>query len=216
MGVSILILWTCVPGACTREVFGTAADYRSVVTVRIDEDVYDFSNIRTYQLVATVDELMRRSKEKPEPLDTMDHTRDESILATVEAQLNARGLVNVESLADETTGETPSPDVIVIAALLAEPWGYEGLVRFESFNNQTVYYPGPPVEMEYDIHSVILTMVSPSVRVKDRPQLFYALWSAGIHGSYSDMTAQTIASGIKKAFAQSPYIKAATSVGGEK
>ncbi|MBN2342324.1 MAG: DUF4136 domain-containing protein [Deltaproteobacteria bacterium] len=190
---------------CSGEVFGSIDDYRAVVTIRADESVYDFSNIRTYQLPNTVLEIT----EVDQTYTTVDHARDLAILDQLRTELAAAGLTNVVELADAETGETPEPDVIFTAALVAQAsWGLEGVAPWEELN-RFAYYPSTPVEMSYPAESLIITMVSPNIIVANRPNFYYALWTAGVHYTYSDATEETVRNGIIQAFEQSPYIAAA-------
>ncbi|MBN2716664.1 MAG: DUF4136 domain-containing protein [Deltaproteobacteria bacterium] len=211
--LSALFLALAITGThgCSGEVFSDAEDYRSVVTMRIDDAFYNFENIKTYQLCDEVLDLTERGETRVELLHT--DSRDLAILSALRNQMTARGFTDVSNMVDPETGEIPEPDVILVAQIVAQAeWDYEGIVQLNGFNNQIIYYPGSSVDMSYDVESVIITMFAKNVSVAQHPEHYYALWTAGIHGTYVDLTVETLRRGIATAFAQSPYISAPAGV----
>ena len=196
---------------CAGEVFETVDDYRTVVTVRIDGRTFNLQSVKTYQLIPDVLDLSEPSARRV----VVDHARDEAILDELSIQLENANLQNIEDVPDLPTGEAPSPDVIIFASLVAQgAWDYNGPVAFSELGNQIVYYSGAPADMSYDVESVIITMFNPDLAVADHPAWAPALWTAGIHNAYSDMTENTVRTGIATAFEQSPYISQTAATGG--
>lgn len=219
MGACFVIFGSTALFGCSSEVFSTVEDYRSVMTIRIDSADYRFNTfhkLHTYQLIVKEDsngdaQLLPLTTRGVAP-STIDHDRDDAILDELETQLEARGLQNVEDLADPETGEIPTADVMVLAQLIAQPtWDYSGLVEVTLSENEKllVRYPGPSVNVSYDTESLVITMLDTAVTVQDHPAQYYPIWTAGIHGVYTDTSRLTVRLGIREAFNQSPYIKAA-------
>jgi hypothetical protein len=198
-------------GGCAGEAFGSVDDYRTVVTIRSDNAAFNLQSVKTYQIIPDVLELAEPSARRV----VVDHTRDAVVLDELEVQLQEANLQNVEDLADPQTGELPAPDIIIFASLVAQgSWDYTGPIAYDAPLNAIAYYSGAPEDMSYDVESVILTMVNPTQTVPGHPTWYRALWTAGIHNAYTDMTETSVRTGIATAFAQSPYISQPVATGG--
>jgi hypothetical protein len=200
-------------GGCAGEVFGSVDDYRTVVTVRNDTAAFNLQSVKTYQIIPDVLELSEPSARRV----AVEHVRDAVIIDELEVQLEEANLQNIEDLADAQTGALPTPDIIVFASIVAQSsWDYDGPVSYTAPLNGVVDYSGAPEDMSYDVESVIITMVNPTQTVPGHPAWYRAIWTAGIHNTYTDMTETTVRTGIATAFEQSPYISQPAVAGGVK
>lgn len=179
-------------------------DYDTVVTVR--SEGADFADFRTYAIPDTV-------FQKPTELNITAATR-EFLLGEVHRNMQETGYLL------ESDPVNNPPDVAVVVSVITEDrygswvgWGWNGW--FGAGGALWVTYPPAAVRYLYTAGSVSLDMVD-YAGIDPAEGVFPVLWAAAINGplqSNVDNQKQRISDGIKKAFAQSPYLRPGQTAG---
>jgi hypothetical protein len=186
--------------------YGLSTDDYDVVATFYDENV-DYSSFKTYVMPDTIFHIIGEDGK-----DELGRDNDQLILSLIVQNMTALGYRRV------TNPQVENPDVgIVIAASSTTTtevyysyawggyWGYPGYGYY-----YPPYWWGPAVT-SYTSGTVFINMADPKAFSSDQ-KLLATVWLATINGLLEDTKANIrtrLASGINKAYEQSPYLKVA-------
>ncbi|MEN8006607.1 MAG: DUF4136 domain-containing protein [Candidatus Krumholzibacteriota bacterium] len=178
-----------------------------VVTFRNPQG--DFSNLKTYAMEDVVAELEKPGDDSSEPINPVFIP---IILEGLQSQMEAAGFTR------EPDPETNKPDVwLSVGAVVSEVWVYWYDWGYGGYPGWGWYYPPYVGTASFQQGTIIwqlhdLREVDDPTDPEAKPPLN---WVAALNGALRNNPASTeadITSGIKQAFAQSPYV-AATGAG---
>jgi hypothetical protein len=215
--LSILVLllgsmpfWT----GCEPQGPETIEDFDVVVTNH--DSSFNFSSLKSYYLLDSVVHITASQQSSP----PLDRSLDYEILNQIASELNALGYSRLDSVS-----ANQRPDVLVTVSALANTntnYYYDNWSNYWNWWNgwdtwypsySSAYYPywGYPVTYSYSytVGTLLIEMSIPQELTSERR--FPLVWQASLNGLLTSNAANTqarMSSGIRQAFAQSPYLRA--------
>ena len=201
--LALVTITGCYPGS-DRSLQST-----EIIFTTYDEG-FDFSKNKTYFLVNEVTDL--------DTGKTVDQGVQNTILAQVRANMDARGWEEIKDTLDNGRPDTIATNVVILTSLLTGSiegvsywpgyggwwggyWGYPG------FGYPGYGWGGVAIPYSYDVGTIYIDMVDYSTYNPDDQTSLTLVWTAAMNGVLGTVTSNSrIQRVIDQSYTQSPYL----------